>query len=162
VIVTGLQERKSARGTRFFRMNASDPTGQVTGMALFPEDFDAVRRVFDSTSHVVLRLEARFNEGQFDPVARNAEALEGVAAGARPAGLLVHIDRAEVVPDVRTVLDRALADGKGRPRAPVRFCVVDLASGEEIEVDLGRDFPVTPQLRGAIKSLTGVLAVDEV
>jgi len=162
VIVTGLQERKSARGTRFFRLNASDPTGQITGMALFPEDFDAVRSVFDITTHVVMTLEARFNEGQFDPVGRGVTPLEGVAAGARPAGLLVHIDRAEAVPEVRTVLDRALADGKGRPRAPVRFCVVDLASGEEIEVDLGRDFPVTPQVRGAIKSLRGVLAVDEV
>jgi DNA polymerase-3 subunit alpha len=162
VIVTGLQERKSARGTRYFRMNASDPTGQISGMALFPEDFEAVRQVFDGTSHVVLSLEARFNEGQFDPVARNAEALEGVAARARPAGLLVHIDRAEAAADVRTVLDRALAEGKGRPRAPVRFCVLDLTSGTEIEVELDRDFPLTPQVRGAIKSLTGVLAVEDV
>lgn len=44
VLVSGLQERKSARGNRFFRMNISDPTGQVAGMALFPEDFDACRK----------------------------------------------------------------------------------------------------------------------
>ncbi|MEK6215713.1 MAG: DNA polymerase III subunit alpha, partial [Boseongicola sp.] len=47
VIVSALQERKSGRGTRFFRMNISDPTGQVSGMALFPDDFEAVRKVFE-------------------------------------------------------------------------------------------------------------------
>jgi DNA polymerase III subunit alpha len=162
VIVTGLQERKSARGTRFFRMNASDPTGQVSGMALFPEDFDAVRQVFEGTTHVVMTLEARFNEGQFDPVGRGVTPLEGVAAGARPAGLLVHIDRAEAVAAVKTVLDRARAEAKGHSGAPVRFCIMDMEAAREIEVEVGRDFPVTPQLRGAIKSMAGVLAVDEV
>ncbi|MDX5403017.1 MAG: DNA polymerase III subunit alpha, partial [Rhodobacterales bacterium] len=31
VLVSALQERKSGRGTRFFRMNISDPTSQVSG-----------------------------------------------------------------------------------------------------------------------------------
>ncbi len=44
VIVGGLQQRKSGRGTQFFRMNISDPTGQVSGMALFPDDFEATVR----------------------------------------------------------------------------------------------------------------------
>ena len=82
VLVSGLQDRKSARGTRFFRMNISDPTGQVSGMALFPEDFDTCRKVFDQTNHVVMSLEARFNEGQFDPVARSVAPMEGVVADA--------------------------------------------------------------------------------
>jgi len=57
VVVSGLQERKSGRGTRFFRMNISDPTGQVSGMALFPEDFDTIRKVFDTSSNSWLELQ---------------------------------------------------------------------------------------------------------
>jgi DNA polymerase-3 subunit alpha len=32
----------------------------------------------------------------------------------------------------------------------------------EVEIDAGRDFPVTPQIKGAIKSLAGVVQVEEV
>ena len=31
----------------------------------------------------------------------------------------------------------------------------------EVEVDLQEMFPVTPEIRGAVKSLDGVLAVEE-
>ena len=32
----------------------------------------------------------------------------------------------------------------------------------EVEVDLGRDFAVNPQVKGAIKSLQGVLEVEDI
>jgi DNA polymerase-3 subunit alpha len=32
----------------------------------------------------------------------------------------------------------------------------------EVDIDLGQDFPVTPQIKGAIKSLGGVLEVEEI
>jgi len=32
----------------------------------------------------------------------------------------------------------------------------------EVEMDVGRDYPVNPQIKGAIKSLSGVLEVEEV
>jgi DNA polymerase-3 subunit alpha len=32
----------------------------------------------------------------------------------------------------------------------------------EVEVQLEKEFPVTPQIKGAIKSLDGVLAVEEI
>jgi DNA polymerase-3 subunit alpha len=31
----------------------------------------------------------------------------------------------------------------------------------EVEIDIGQEFPVTPQIKGAIKSLGGVLQVEE-
>jgi len=80
VLVSGLQERKSGRGTRFFRMNISDPTGQVAGMVMFCDDFEATRKVFETTDHVVMTLEARFNEGQFDPMGRSVAPMDGVVA----------------------------------------------------------------------------------
>ncbi len=162
VLVSGLQERKSARGTRFFRMNISDPSGQVAGIVLFPEDFDACRRVFDQTPQVVMSLEARFNEGQFDPVARSAAPMEGVVADAGGAGLRIHIDSDQAVASVAALLNRIREEAKIRTRGPILFCIANRETGEEVEVATGPDFPVNPQIKGAIKAMAGVLLVEEI
>jgi len=163
VVVSGLQERKSGRGTRIFRMNISDPTGQVTGMALFPDDFDAVRRVFEETTQVVMTLEARFNEGQFDPVARSVVPIEGVADGGL-AGLNVMIDDVQAVPLIQSVLERFRTDGSVRTKGEV--CVTALAvplhdAPQDVPVPIGDGWPVSPKIKGALKSLPGVVLVED-
>jgi DNA polymerase-3 subunit alpha len=161
VVVSGLQERKSGRGTRFFRMNISDPTGQVSGMALFPEDFDTIRKVFEKTSHVVMTLEARFNEGQFDPVARGATPLDGVVADAGATGLRVFMEAPEAVSVVRAILDRARAEAAVRGRGPIELCLLAPDLPGEVGVLIGDDFPVSPQIKAALKAVGGVLTVEE-
>ncbi|MCA0273146.1 MAG: DNA polymerase III subunit alpha [Proteobacteria bacterium] len=162
VLVSGLQERKSARGNRFYRMNISDPTGQVAGIALFTDDFETCRKVFEQTHQVVMTLEARFNEGQFDPVARSVAPMEGVVADAGGAGLRIHIDSDQAVASVAALLKRIAEEAKIRSRGPIRFCIADRETGEEVEVDAGRDYPVNPQIKGAIKAMAGVVMVEEI
>ena len=162
VIVSGLQERKSGRGTRFFRMNISDPTSQISGMAMFPKDFDQVRAVFDQTTRVVMQIEAKFEDGQFDPVARGVVPIEGVVEDAGSAGLRVFVDELGAVDTVADILNRAAAEAKGRGRGPVSFCLMDPTLPGEVEMDLSAEYPVTPKLKQAIKSLSGVLDVEEV
>ncbi|MFZ5711177.1 MAG: DNA polymerase III subunit alpha [Pseudomonadota bacterium] len=162
VLVSGLQERKSARGTRYFRMHISDPTGQVAGMALFPEDFESVRKVFERTQMVVMSLEVKGAEGQFDPVARGAQPLDDVVATAGASGLRIHIAEAAAAGAVRKLLDRMAAEARPAVRGPVRFCIADPVAGVEVEVDTGEDFPVSPQIRGAIRTMFGVLMVEEI
>jgi DNA polymerase-3 subunit alpha len=162
VLVSALQERKSGRGTRFFRMNISDPTSQVSGIAMFCDDFDAVRRVFDQTHQVVMTLEARFNEGQFDPVGRSVVAMDGVVAEAGATGLRIFIEDAAAIPTVASVLDQAAQTMRGVPRGPVMFCLMDPTLPGETEIDTGQDFPLNPQIKGAIRSLSGVMEVQEI
>ena len=165
VIVSGLQERKSGRGTRFFRMNISDPTGQVAGMALFPDDFDGVRRVFDQTKQVVMTLEARFNEGQFDPVARSVAPIDGIVADAGGAGLNVLFDDAEAVPLVFSVLNRYREDASVKTKGAIQFTALDRPVGDapqDVVVSVGDGWPVSPQIKGALKSLPGVVLVEDV
>ncbi len=162
VLVSALQERKSGRGTRFFRMNISDPTSQVSGIAMFCDDFDAVRRVFDQTHQVVMTLEARFNEGQFDPVGRSVVAMDGVVAEAGATGLRIFIEDVAAIPTVASVLGQAAENARGVPRGPVMFCLMDPTLPGETEIDTGQDFPLNPQIKGAIRSLAGVMEVQEV
>ena len=164
VIVSGLQERKSGRGTRFFRMNISDPTGQVSGMALFPDDFETVRRTFEKTTHVVMTLEARFNEGQFDPVARGVAPIDQMVADAGAVGLNVMIDDPGAAELVQSVLQRFRDDGSIKTKGNISLTAisVDLPQArQDVTVDIGDGWPVSPKIKGALKSLPGVVLVEE-
>jgi DNA polymerase-3 subunit alpha len=164
VIVSALQERKSGRGTRFFRMNISDPTAQVSGMALFPDDFEAVRRVFEKTTQVIMTLEARFNEGQFDPVARGVTPIDGVVATGAVAGFNVMVDAPDAGQMIHSLLSRYREDGSIKGRGPIRVTVLGVpleGVPQDVPVELGDGWPVSPQIKGALKSLPGVVAVEE-
>jgi DNA polymerase-3 subunit alpha len=164
VIVSALQERKSGRGTRFFRMNISDPTGQVSGMALFPDDFETVRKVFDCTSQVVMTLEARFNEGQFDPVARSVAAIDGIVGAGEAVGLNVMIDDLQAVELVCSVLERFREDASIKTKGPIVLTALSQPlpnASQDVPVSIGDGWPVSPQIKGAIKSLPGVVLVTD-
>ncbi|MCV6592467.1 MAG: DNA polymerase III subunit alpha [Silicimonas sp.] len=165
VIVSGLQERKSGRGTRFFRMNISDPTGQVAGMALFPEDFETVRKVFEQTTQVVMTLEARFNEGQFDPVARSVAPIERVVTAGAVAGMNVMIDTPEAASTIQSILARYKDDGAIKTKGPVRITALSVPlpdnASQDVPINIGDAWPVSPQIKGALKSLPGVVAVED-
>ena len=45
---------------------------------------------------------------------------------------------------------------------PVQFCLMHPDLPGEIDIDLTDDFPVNPQIKGAIKSLPGVLQVEDI
>jgi DNA polymerase-3 subunit alpha len=162
VLVSALQERKSGRGTRFFRMNISDPTSQVSGIAMFCDDFDAARRVFDQTHQVVMTLEARFNEGQFDPVGRSVIPMDGVVAEAGATGLRIFVENVGAIATIASVLAQAAEAQRNMPRGPVMLCLMDPSLPGETEIDTGQEFPLNPQIKGAIRSLPGVLEVQEV
>ena len=161
VMVSGLQDRKSGRGTRFFRMTISDPTLTVSGMALFPEDFEASRRVFEETTRVVMTLEARFNDGGFDPVARSVAPLDGVVADAGDMSVRVFIDAPEAAISVKGLLDRYRDDAAVKGRGELRIAPLGVPVGE-VDIELGDGWPMTPEIRSALKSLPGVAGVEDV
>jgi len=43
---------------------------------------------------------------------------------------------------------------------PITLCL--LAGEQEVDVDTGAEFPITPEIKGAIKSLSGVMHVEEI
>ncbi|WP_236848520.1 hypothetical protein [Cereibacter sphaeroides] len=81
-----------------------------------------------------------------------------MAADAGAMSLRVHLDRAEAAASVAALLARA----QGRARAPVRICVRDPSGGQEIDIELGQDFAVSPQIRSALRAVPGVEMVEEI
>ena len=60
------------------------------------------------------------------------------------------------------LLERLEAEGKVRSRGPISFTVLDPERGCRYQLSAGRDYPVNPQIKGAIRSLRGVAMVEEV
>jgi DNA polymerase-3 subunit alpha len=157
--VSGRQERKSARGNRFAFVQLSDPTGQVE-VTMFSDTLDAAREYLETGSQIVLTCEATMEADQLKLLGRSVAPIDAAVADAGGAGLRVFIDGPEVIGSVASILANAARDGV-RGRGPVYFCLMNDDLPGEVELDLGDDFPVNPQIKGALRSLGGVIEVED-
>ncbi|MCO5128316.1 MAG: DNA polymerase III subunit alpha, partial [Rhodobacteraceae bacterium] len=159
--VSNRQERKSARGNRFAFVGLSDPTG-LYEVTVFSDTLEAARQHLEPGNAVVLTVEANMEGETLKLLARAAQPIDSVAADAGGAGLRIHVETEGAVTSVATLLARMQQDASIRSRGPVSFLIADRATGTEVEVATGRDFPVNPQIKGAIKAMSGVALVEEV
>ncbi|MCV2887738.1 DNA polymerase III subunit alpha [Ruegeria aquimaris] len=160
-VVAGRQERKSARGNRFAFAQMSDPTGAFE-VTLFSEVLEKSRDYLETGSHVVLTAEATMEADQLKLLARSVGPADTVVAEAGATGLRVFMDDASAVATVAHILAEAANAARNAARGPIQLCLMDPGLPGEVEMDLGQDFPLNPQIKGAIKSLDGVLDVEEI
>ena len=159
--VSSRQERKSQRGNRFAFVQLSDPTG-LYEVTMFSEVLEASRDFLDSGSNVVITADATYEGEQLKLLARTVQPVDGVVADAGGAGLRIFIDEDMAIAAVAGLLERARGEAKMKGRGPVSLCLMNPELPGEVDVLLGEDFPVNPQIKGALKSLDGVLMVEEV
>ncbi|THD83417.1 DNA polymerase III subunit alpha [Aliigemmobacter aestuarii] len=154
--VSSRQERKSAKGNRFAFVQLSDPTG-LYEVTVFSDTLEAARDHLEPGRNVVLTVEANLEGETLKLLARAAQPIDSVAAEAGGANLRIHLDRAEAAASVAALLERV----EGRAKGQITICVAD-PEGREIDLALPRPYPVTPQIKGAIKATQGVVMVEEV
>ncbi|MGZ2259437.1 DNA polymerase III subunit alpha [Roseobacter sp. A03A-229] len=159
-VVAGRQERKSARGNRFAFCQMSDTTGAYE-VTLFSETLEKSREHLETGAKVVVTVEATMEADQLKLLGRSVAPIDTVTADAGGMGLRVFVEAPEAIAAVATVLQDAAAAAKTAGRGPVELCLIDPDLPGEVEVDLGADFAVNPQIKGAIKSLSGVLEVQD-
>ena len=162
--VTARQERKSARGNRFAFVGLQDPTGSCE-VTIFSDVLEASRANLEPGQNVVMTVEATMEGETLKLLGRLVQPIDVVVADAGSSGLRVHIGDAGAVALVASLLARVAAEAgqvNARGRGPVTLCVADPATGREVDLALPREYPVTPQIKGALKSLTGVVMVEEV
>jgi DNA polymerase-3 subunit alpha len=153
------QERKSARGNRFAFVQLSDPTGLYEA-TLFSDVLDVARPHLEPGMNVVLTVEATMEGETLKLLARAVAPVEQHAADAAATALRVHLGEADAAASVAALLARVGAEARGQGRITV--CVTDPATGREIDIELPQAYRVSPQLRGALKAVQGVLAVEEI
>ncbi|WP_282151814.1 DNA polymerase III subunit alpha [Ruegeria atlantica] len=160
-VVAGRQERKSARGNRFAFAQLSDPTGAYE-VTLFSETLEKSREYLETGAQVVLTAEATMEADQLKLLGRSVGPADSVVAEAGATGLRIFVDEAQAVPTVAKVLEDAATATKGAARGPIQLLLLDPSLPGDVEMDLGVEFPINPQIKGAIKSLEGILSVEEI
>jgi DNA polymerase-3 subunit alpha len=154
--VSAKQERKSAKGNRFAFVSLSDPTG-LYEVTVFSDTLEAARDLLEPGLNVVLTVEATLEGDTLKLLARAAQPIDQVAADAGAQAIRVHLNRAEAIPSLAALLAKV----EGRNKAQITLCVPD-DEGREIDLTLPQPYPLTPQIRGAIKAMRGVVLVEEV
>ena len=158
--VSGRQERKSARGNRFAFVQLSDPTGQYE-VTVFSDTLEVAREYLNAGSQVVLQCEATLEADQLKLLGRSVSPIDTVVADAGGAGLRVFLDGPEAIGSVATILENAKHDRARAGKGPIYFCLMGDDLPGEVVLDLGDDFPVDPQIKGALRSLGGVIEVED-
>jgi len=159
-VVAGRQERKSARGNRFAFVQLSDTTAGYE-VTLFSEALEKCRDHLETGSQVVLTAEATMESDQLKLLGRSISPIDGVVADVGATGLRIYLETGDAIPSVASVLAKAAQAVKSGGRGPIRFNLMAQGLPGEVEIDAGEDFPVNPQIKGAIKSLPGVMTVEE-
>jgi len=106
---------------------------------------------------VVLTVKAELEGETLKLLAQAVAPIETVAAQAGAPDLRIHLARPEAAVSLAALLARV----EGRSRAMITLCITD-ARGREIDIALPDSYPITPQVKGAIKAVQGVLAVEEI
>ena len=157
-VVAGRQERKSARGNRFAFCQLSDPTGAYE-VTLFSEALEKSREHLETGQKVVITAEATMEADQLKLLGRSVAPVDIAVADLGSKGLRIFVEAEAAFPAISSVLDQANA--QSGTKGPVFLCLMNPELPGEVELDVGQDFVVNPQIKGALKSLPGVLEVED-
>ena len=153
-IVIGKQERVSQRGNRFAFVQLSDATGVIEVM-LFSEILQASRELLDSGEPLLVTVTADARDGEDPRFLAQAIRLLDEAAAQTDAGLKLYMNDNKPLENLKSILEREAARGKGRVSL-----VLDLEDGQELEVELPGAYQISPIVRQAIKAIPGLVVED--
>ena len=160
-VVVGRQERKSARGNRFAFVQLSDFTGNFE-VTLFSAVLEKSRNNLDSGARVILTVEASFEGEQLKLLCRSVTNIDEAISTDTSHGIKIFVEDTKVLPSLISVLGQASENRKIVSKGPIHLCLISSGLPGEVELDTGLTCDTSPQIRGAIKSLDGVLDVQEI
>jgi DNA polymerase-3 subunit alpha len=152
-IVTGKQERTSARGARFAFVQLSDSSG-VYEVVLFSELLSAHRELLQPGTPLLITVDTRMEADSIRLTGQAIQPLEQAAAQTS-AGLRVYLDDPGPLASLKQIMERC---GRGRGRLKL---VLELDRGRECELAVAGNWAISPATRGAIKAIPGVVDVQD-
>ena len=158
--VSSRQERKSQKGNRFAFVFLSDPTG-LYEVTMFSDVLEATRQHLETGSNILLQVEATLEADQLKLLCRGVQPID-TAVAQEATGLRVFVEDEIGIASVRSLLTRMAEDAARAARGPIHLCLMHPDLPGEVEMLLGEHFPVSPQIKGALRSMEGVITVEEV
>ena len=151
-IVTGKQERTSAKGNRFAFVQLSDASGAFE-VVVFSETLAASRELLESGKPLLVEVEAQDQDEGVRLNALRFEALDDAMLRSAP-GLKIFLRKTDPLPTLQSLLSRE-AGGRGEV-----VLLLDLAD-QEIEMKLAKGYAISADVRAAIKSVPGVIEIQD-
>ncbi|SDJ98707.1 DNA polymerase III subunit alpha [Aliiruegeria lutimaris] len=158
--IAGKQERKSARGNRFAFVQASDPTG-LYEMTVFSDTLEKAREYLEPGQNVVVTVEATQESEQLKLLCKGARPVDAESSSGGGGGFRLFLNDGRALPTLHSILMRTRDAGPVRAKGPIRVTLIDPGLPGEVEMELGTDLPVSPQVRGAMKSVAGVIDIED-
>jgi DNA polymerase-3 subunit alpha len=156
-IMVSKREGMSQRGSRYAFVQFSDATG-VFEVTFFSEILAVSRELLDSGKPMLITCDARAEGEQLRLTAQALSSLEE-AALTTVAGMKIILSDEKPLKTLKTLLiDKPENRGKGK--VSIVFDPKDEKC--EVEIPLRGGYAVTPQLRAMVKSLPGIIEVEEV
>jgi DNA polymerase-3 subunit alpha len=143
----------SARGARMAFVQISDASGSFE-VTIFSEVLAGARELLEAGKPLIMTVEVQRREEDIRLTALRVELLDDVATQAA-AGLRIFLSDAGAVDNLAAVFREHGARGKGRVSL-----VLD-AGDREVEMELGTQYAISSAMRGAIKSIPGILDVRD-
>ena len=149
--ITQKQERRSKQGNKYAFVGFSDPTGQFETV-VFSDTLAQMRDLLEPGKAVVIRVEA---EVEGEDIKLRLQSLEPLDKAAASVVQGVQIFIRDAAP-IESIAKRLQTGG----RAPARLTLL-LESGREVDIALGSKYAITPQVKGALKAIHGVVDVQD-
>ena len=172
-VIAGRQERKSTSGRRFAFMQLSDPTGAYE-VTLFSDVLEKSRHILEPGTQVVLTVKATLEADQIKLLAQSVLPASAIVAEVKATGLRVFIGDSNVLPIMGQILENTentqntanttnTENSAGRSiKGKIYVCLYGPGLSGEVEMELGQDYMITPQVRNALKSLDGIVKIEDV
>jgi len=158
-VVRRRQERTSAKsGEKFAFVNFSDPTGEFE--CLFtPESLRRYRDVLEVGAALMVKVRAKASDGEVRFFGDEASRMD-TAMEQSDVNLRVHVSgRGSDPAALKARLDRSLLKGNGRGGEV--SLIATLEGRREVELKLPGRYRLDAALRGALKTVPGVVLLEE-
>ena len=149
-----VSERKSAKGNPYAFVRVSDQTG-IFELTLFGDDLATSRDLLVKGGSVVMTVDVRDDGERRRMIASQLVDVEQASLTVA-SGIRVFLRGGGPLTSLRHLLN-----DHNTGRGQVTLLLELAAKGREVEVTLPGGFAITPQVRGALKAIPGVLDVHD-
>ncbi|MEW5728731.1 MAG: DNA polymerase III subunit alpha [Pseudomonadota bacterium] len=147
------QERTSAKGSRYAFLTLSDATGMFE-VTVFSETLAASRELLEAGGPLLLEVDAKLEDEQLRLTCQRISSLDQEAARAA-AGLKIFIRDDSPLPVLAQLVEK---EARGRNR----IAIVSQIGSREVEIGLKQTIQISPSFMGALRSVSGVVEVEEI
>ena len=147
------QERTSAKGSRYAFITASDASGMFE-VTCFSEVLSASREILEAGGPLLFEVDSRLEDEQLRLTCQRIASLDQEAAKAA-AGVRIFIRDEAPIPALVQLVGK---EAKGRNR----ISIVSHLGTREVEIGLRNTISLSPGFMGALRSVSGVVEVEEI